>query len=312
MVSVTVFAVANKPPPFARKILPLTIDVSSDATVGDVKAKIAQKIPKFYASRQKITLKNEKKALGDEIKLSDVGLGNGSDLEVKDLGPQLSWRLVYIIEYLGPMLIHPLFYFFPQLLYGKAVVHSELQKYIFTFVMLHYAKRELETLFVHRFSHGTMPARNIFKNSFHYHILGGLFIAVDVYRGKYSADSAFIKGSVMEDERFLWTCTGLWTFFELSNLSTHLTLRNLRPTGTKKRGIPKGYGFGLVSCPNYMFEVLGWIVVCVMSRSWTACFFTAVGAGQMAIWALGKHRNYRKEFGKEYPRGRKAMFPFIL
>lgn len=60
------------------------------------------------------------------------------------------------------MLIHPLFYFFPQLLYGKAVVHSELQKYcpfhsqrlfrsltpryIFTFVMLHYAKRELETL----------------------------------------------------------------------------------------------------------------------------------------------------------------------
>ncbi|KAK0192380.1 3-oxo-5-alpha-steroid 4-dehydrogenase-domain-containing protein [Armillaria mellea] len=276
MVSVTVSAVASRPPPFARKSLPLTIDVSSDATVGDVKAK-------FYASRQKITLKNERKALGDEMKLSEVGLGSGGDLEVKDLGPQLSWRLVYIIEYIYPH-----------------------------FVILHYAKRELETLFVHRFSHGTMPARNIFKNSFHYHILGGLFIAIDVYRGKYSADSAFIKGSVMEDERFLWTCTGLWTFFELSNLSTHLTLRNLRPTGTKKRGIPKGYGFGLVSCPNYMFEVLGWIVVCVMSRSWTAILFTVVGAGQMAIWALAKHRNYRKEFGKEYPRGRKAMFPFIL
>jgi very-long-chain enoyl-CoA reductase len=32
----------------------------------------------------------------------------------------------------------------------------------------------------------------------------------------------------------------------------------------------------------------------------------------MAAWALKKHRNYKKEFGKEYPRGRRAMFPFIL
>lgn len=31
----------------------------------------------------------------------------------------------------------------------------------------------------------------------------------------------------------------------------------------------------------------------------------------MTMWALDKHRKYRKEF-KDYPRNRKAIFPFIL
>ena len=39
--------------------------------------------------------------------------------------------------------------------------------------------------------------------------------------------------------------------------------------------------------------------------------FLIAAVGQMFLWALKKHRQYRKEFGAEYPRGRKAMFPFI-
>ena len=43
----------------------------------------------------------------------------------------------------------------------------------------------------------------------------------------------------------------------------------------------------------------------------SAGLFTLAGAYQMSVWALGKHRNYKKEF-LSYPRGRKAIFPFIL
>lgn len=31
----------------------------------------------------------------------------------------------------------------------------------------------------------------------------------------------------------------------------------------------------------------------------------------MVIWAIKKHKNYKKEFGKEYPR-RKVMFPLVF
>lgn len=56
---------------------------------------------------------------------------------------------------------------------------------------------------------------------------------------------------------------------ELSNLLTHITLRNLRPAGTRRRAIPYGYGFDLVSCPNYFFETVAWTAVCFLTTSWS-------------------------------------------
>jgi very-long-chain enoyl-CoA reductase len=43
-----------------------------------------------------------------------------------------------------------------------------------------------------------------------------------------------------------------------------------------------------------------------------AVIFLAVAARQMGIWALKKHRAYKKEFGNDYPRERKAMIPFLF
>lgn len=89
-------------------------------------------------------------------------------LYVKDLGPQISWRTVFLTEYVrrtileliqgaltrfmllfikaGPLVIHPLVYHLPKLFYGRTFEHSQVQKVAYTLVMAHYAKRELETL----------------------------------------------------------------------------------------------------------------------------------------------------------------------
>ena len=91
----------------------------------------------------------------------------------------------------------------------------------------------------------------------------------------------------------------------------------MRPAGSKERRIPRATKdpltllFNLVSCPNYTYEVGGWIAFTIMTQCLPAGLFTFAGFYQMAVWALGKHRAYKKDF-KDYPRGRKAIIPFVL
>jgi len=312
MTSLTITA-AGKSPLLRGLPVSFKLDGQADiATVADVKAALAAKFPRLYVDRQKLSLKGEAKSLDNDVILAAAGVRDGGELIVKDLGPQVSWRTVFLTEYAGPLVIHPIIYHLPNVFYGGSVQSSKLQKYVYAMVIVHFVKRELESVFVHRFSHATMPLKNIFKNSFHYHILSGLFLAYPIYGPTYAATSPHIRGTVRSNPQFLWMCAGVWLLAELSNLSAHVTLRNLRPPGTKKRAIPYGYGFNLISCPNYFFESVVWAAVAYMSGSWAAWLFWGASTAQMMSWAAKKHHTYKKEFGTEYPRQRKAMIPFLF
>ncbi|CAL1716134.1 unnamed protein product [Somion occarium] len=269
MVSVTISSA--HPTPLAKE-LPITIGLPDktldNATIGDVKAAVTQKFPKFDASRQKITLKGDRKALSDETTLRAAALTDSGELTVKDLGPQIRWRTVFIWEYAGPLFIHTFFYYFPNLFYGGPVQHSLLQRYVYVMTISHFLKREYETLFVHRFSNGTMPLFGLFRNCAHYWILAGVSLAYAVYGPAYATTSPYIRGTIRSNPTFLWSCIAVWIFAEISNYRTHAILRDLRPAGTKERRIPYGYGFNLVSCPNYFFELIGWATISVMTGSY--------------------------------------------
>jgi very-long-chain enoyl-CoA reductase len=173
-------------------------------------------------------------------------------------------------------------------------------------LFLHFLKREAETLFIHRFSLATMPARNIFKNSGHYWLLGGLNIAYFVYSP---------TSPTAQSLSALVTYLGLtlYALGELANLSTHLTLRGLRSAGGTERGIPNGLGFAWVTCPNYMFEILAWVGMWVLSGfNWSVLFFIVVAGAQMVSWAGKKERRYRQEFGDKYKKKRFAMIPGLI
>jgi very-long-chain enoyl-CoA reductase len=223
-------------------------------------------------------------------------------------GPQIAWRTVFIIEYLGPLLIPALFLFpLRPLLYfnfDKVPAPSDTQLLVCALLSVHFLKREFETIFVHRFSSATMPARNIVKNSAHYWVLAGFNIAYWVFRPDATAATS------NPNKALVYAGLAIFVFGELANLNAHYILRGLRRPGTTDRGIPSGFGFSLVTCPNYFFEILAWLGVFLVSQlNWSVLFFTFVGGAQMWSWAWKKEKRYRKEFGDKYKKKRAVIFP---
>ncbi|KAL1589244.1 hypothetical protein WHR41_02007 [Cladosporium halotolerans] len=242
------------------------------------------------------------------VTVASTELQDGDVIQVKDLGPQIAWRTVFIIEYLGPLLIHPIFYYLRPYIYTLPTFNpgpSSLQTISFWMITLHFLKRELETIFVHRFSLATMPYTNIFKNSAHYWLFSGVLIAYFTYSPNSPTASSDASPALT------YVAVALYIIGELCNLSTHLTLRSLRAPGSTERGIPRGLGFDWVTCPNYLFESIAWVAILLVNRHWSTAIFIALAVGQMAIWAKKKERRYRKELGGKYKKKRFAMVPGI-
>ncbi|XP_067646545.1 very-long-chain enoyl-CoA reductase [Eurosta solidaginis] len=283
--------------------------IPASTTVGDLRYIIHKQYAKTPApERQSLRLEPRGKALKETDTLETLNIGQSNKIYIKDLGPQIGWKTVFLAEYAGPLFVYLIFYARPAIIYGEAAdkpmsltVHIAAACYT-----VHYAKRILETIFVHRFSHATMPIRNLFKNCSYYW-------GFTAYVSYHVNHPLYTSPCVLQ----VWGFLAAFAICELGNFSIHIALRNLRPPGTKVRRIPVPDDnpftklFNLVSCPNYTYEIGSWLAFSLMTQCLPALLFAIAGAYQMTIWALGKHRNYKKEF-KDYPKCRRAIFPFLV
>ncbi|CAL8330710.1 unnamed protein product [Lota lota] len=286
--------------------------VEPNATIGEIKSMFHKSHPQWYPARQSIRLDSKGKSLKDEDVLQQLPVGTTATFYFRDLGAQISWVTVFLTEYAGPLLLYLMFYFRVPFIYAPKhdfttskhwVVHLACMCHSF-----HYMKRLLETLFVHRFSHGTMPLRNIFKNCTYY----WGFAAWMAYYINHPLYTPPIYG-----EQQIRLALVMFLFCQIGNFSIHIALRNLRPPGSKTRKIPYPtknpftWIFLLVSCPNYTYELGSWLGFTLMTQCLPVAFFTVVGFFQMTVWAKGKHRSYLKEF-RDYPSLRSPILPFVL
>lgn len=115
--------------------------------------------------------------------------------------------------------------------------------------------------------------------------------------------------SWLYDPRFL---IGLTMFFagRHMNRASDATLIALRKSSDDYH-IPEGGMFRLVSCPNYLGEIIEWIGWAVMTWSLAGVAFALYTAGNLVPRALAHHRWYREKFSA-YPTGRRAIIPFLL
>lgn len=243
---------------------------------------------------------NNYKLVGDYLS------GSECQVDLKDLGPQLPYRLLFIIEYLGPLITIPLLYYF-------AGNRSLAAKYGAILGFAHFLKRELESEFVHIFSNASVPVSGSVKNIVHYWVSFGLLTVGEIFFFRTPANDW--------PKKYYYGFAGLWAVFQLLNLRCHIILRKLRVKSDgkveqNKRGIPKGCGFDMVHCANYLWEILGWTTYSVMTKSYMGILFTLFGAAIMAVWAQGKKAKLLKcykddeELHRKLKR-KKALFPLL-
>ncbi|XP_024136204.1 very-long-chain enoyl-CoA reductase [Oryzias melastigma] len=286
--------------------------VEPHSTIGDIKSLFYKLYPHWYPARQALTLDPKGKSLRDEEILQSLPVGTTATMYFKDLGPQLGWTTVFFAENIGPLLIYLLFYFRVPYIYSDSYAFTSSPHKVVTTACVchtfHYLKRLIETIFVHRFSHGSMPLRTIVKNCLYYWGFSA-WLAYYINHPLYTPPS---YGELQVHYAML-----LFVICELGNFSIHLSLSHLRGDRCRGRRFPVPsknpftWLFFLVSCPNHTYEVGTWVSFSIMTQCLPVAVFTLLGFIQMTIWAKGKHRAYNREF-KDYPAVRVAIIPLIL
>jgi len=119
------------------------------------------------------------------------------------------------------------------------------------------------------------------------------------YPASWLGDPRFVAGS------------GLFLCGFALNVAADSALIRLREGATEGYRIPRGPLFRLVTCPNYLGEVLEWTGWALLTWSGAGLAFAVYTAANLAPRAVANHRWYRETF-PDYPAERRALIPFVL
>ncbi|KAJ8899896.1 hypothetical protein K2173_019599 [Erythroxylum novogranatense] len=84
-----------------------------------------------------------------------------------------------------------------------------------------------------------------------------------------------------------------------------------RVGGGRGYKVPRGGWFEMVSCPNYLGEIVEWIGWSVMTWSWVGLGFLIYTCANLVPRARAHHKWYLEKFGEDYPKNRKAVIPYL-
>lgn len=167
--------------------------------------------------------------------------------------------------------------------------------------IIHFLKRLIESNTVNEYKqNGNVDCLTFIGMMIYYPFLSG---AVMHY---------YIFTEVREFNILSVMCTAGLVISEYGNYTCHQILMNTKKINKGNRGIPRGNLYEYVSCGHYTWEILTWLFFFGITRSLVSFLFLVFSVISMSFLAYGKHANYIKFFGDDYPKNRKRIIPFIF
>ncbi|XP_022719952.1 very-long-chain enoyl-CoA reductase-like [Durio zibethinus] len=167
-------------------------------------------------------------------------------------------------------------------------------------ISIHFFKRVLESLFVHKYS-GEMPFDTMIVILLSYFSASALMIF----------NQHLTMGLPEPPVDLKYPGILLFLIGISGNFYHHYLLSKLRSKGAKEYKIPKGGLFDIVICPHYLFEVLVFWGFAFISQTLYS-FSCSLGT---SFYLLGRsyatRRWYLSKF-EDFPKGVKAMIPFVF
>ena len=170
-------------------------------------------------------------------------------------------------------------------------------------IAVHFAKRVLECLFLHKYS-GTIGV-GLSGTIGTYYALCSLMIALSAN----DAPSAAVRPVAL----------ALFALGEMGNLYHHWLLAGLRSGASATTSVtttgyspPSGGLFEYVAAPHYLFEIVAWWGIALCAQQTNALLVAASMTSYLSGRAVAQNRWNRQKFGESWPATRKSMIPFAF
>ncbi|KAL5196810.1 hypothetical protein ABZP36_000322 [Zizania latifolia] len=170
----------------------------------------------------------------------------------------------------------------------------------------HFLKRVLEVMFIHQYS-GSMALDGALTISICYVLMTtGMIYAQHLTSGLPDPPLDLLYPGVL-----------VFAVGVAGNFYHHRLLSQLRTTkqggggGDKAYKIPTGGLFGLVTCPHYLFEIVGFFGFAMIAQTVHALAVAAGTAAYLAGRSCATRRWYESKF-EDFPENIKALVPYVL
>mmetsp|Transcript_347 Transcript_347/g.622 ORF Transcript_347/g.622 Transcript_347/m.622 type:complete len:265 (-) Transcript_347:233-1027(-) len=218
----------------------------------------------------------------------------------KKMGPSIPSRIGMLIIYSPALVLAWL-----QCLVPGAWGTASVPGLVSVMLCIHFLKRVLEVLLLHRYS-GGMPS--------------GMACMIGVF---YSLGALLVNAAV-RTEAAGHTATGppglaawlgalVFAVGQAGNFYHHWLLARLRKDGAKSTGyaVPQGGLFPCVNSPHYLFELVAWYGIAVAASQLNVLLLAVSTTGYLAGRSVSATEWYRKTI-QGFPASRRNLVPFLF